>query len=162
MTIGLGTYLFTWAFGPHDGTMKTLARWIILAAALFVLVVWVIRPFLFWFSTHYVFTNRRIIIRTGILAKKGRDMPLSKLNNVSFSHTVIERFLNCGTLMVESAGEQGELIIANVPNVEIMQREIYRLHEEDDERRRMRLEHPQQGYPQQSQSSAPPLPDDGT
>ena len=81
-------------------------------------------------------TDRRIIVRTGILARRGRDMPLSRVNDVSFSHTVIERFLNCGTIVVESAGTQGQLVIASVPNVETIQREIYRLHDEDDGRRR--------------------------
>ena len=42
----------------------------------------------------------------------------------------------CGTLMIESAGTQGQLIISSVPDVEDIQREIYRLHDQDDERRR--------------------------
>ena len=75
------------------------------------LVAWVVRPFVFWYSTQYVFTDHRIIVRTGIIARKGRDMPLSRVNDVSFAHSFIERFLNCGTLQVESAGTQGQLVI---------------------------------------------------
>ena len=108
------------------------------AAALIALIVLVIRPFLFWWTTQYVFTNRRIIIRTGIVARRGRDMPLSKVNDVSFDHSVWERMLNCGTLMIESAAENGQLIIENIPDVENVQREVYRLHDEDDAFRRAR------------------------
>lgn len=62
-------------------------------------------------------------------------MPLSKINNVSFDVPAMGRFLNYGSLRIESAGE-GDLVIDDVPNVEVIQREVYRLHEEDDERRR--------------------------
>ena len=46
--------------------------------------------------------------------------------------------LGCGTLVVESGGERGQLVLADVPEVEIVQREVYQLYEEDDYRRRTR------------------------
>jgi len=111
-------------------------RWTILVIMLLILIVWVVRPFLYWLTTQYVITDHRIIVRTGLISRSGRDMPLSRVNDVSFKKSVIERFLNCGTLMIESAGTQGQLVISSVPDVEDIQREIYRLHDEDDERRR--------------------------
>lgn len=84
-----------------------------------------------WMSTLYVFTDRRIIIRSGLVTRYGRDMPLSKVNNVSFRQRLFERVLGCGTLIVESASEQGMLVIADVPDVQRVQREVYRLHEDD-------------------------------
>ena len=95
-----------------------------------------VKPFLDWLTTEYVFTTRRIITRSGIIARSGRDMPLSKVNDVSFSYSAIERALGCGTLRIESASEGGGMIIDNVPKVEELQREVARLHEEDDQRRR--------------------------
>ena len=111
-------------------------RWSVLVVMLIVLVVFVVRPFLYWMTTQYVITDHRIIVRTGLISRSGRDMPLSRVNDVSFKKSAIERFLNCGTLMIESAGTQGQLIISSVPDVEDIQREIYRLHDADDERRR--------------------------
>ena len=111
-------------------------RWIVLGIALALLIWLVLIPFLTWISSQYVITNRRIITRSGILARRGRDMPLSKVNDVSFSYGVIDRMLGCGTIDVQSAGENQGIIIANVPHVEDIQREISRLHEEDDARRR--------------------------
>jgi Bacterial PH domain len=63
-------------------------------------------------------------------------MPLWKLNDVSFSYSLIERLLGCGTLVASSASEDGNLVIRNVPHVEEIQREIYRLTESNDQRRR--------------------------
>lgn len=131
LTLGFGIFAITkW---DNSGL-----RWTILVIMLLILIVWVVRPFLYWMTTQYVITDHRIIVRTGLISRSGRDMPLSRVNDVSFKKSVLERFLNCGTLMIESAGTQGQLVISSVPDVEDIQREIYRLHDEDDERRRNR------------------------
>ena len=130
----------------------TVLRWVLAGIAVFLLIFLFIRPFVAWFTTQYVFTNRRIIVRTGLVARRGRDMPLSKVNDVIFEHTVLERMLNCGTLVIESAAENGSLVVANVPNVEHVQREVYRLHDEDDAFRSAR----QELYRQQAAQGMPP------
>ncbi|MBK6764470.1 MAG: PH domain-containing protein [Micrococcales bacterium] len=136
--IGVTAFLLAKVNSWFEGSTGTIMTWVLAIAALIALFIMVIRPFLFWWTTQYVFTNRRIIIRTGIVARRGRDMPLSKVNDVSFDHSVWERVLNCGTLMIESAAENGQLVIENIPNVEQVQREVYRLHDEDDSFRRSR------------------------
>lgn len=130
VTLGVGGFLLA-----KSGDLA-FVRWIVLIVAVIALVWWVLRPLAYWWTTTYVITNRRIIVRYGLIARNGRDMPLSRVNDVSFKKSVIERALNCGTLMIESAGTQGQLVISSVPDVEDIQREIYRLHDEDDERRR--------------------------
>lgn len=112
------------------------AQWLVLGGAAFVFAVWVIRPVIEWATSQYVITNRRVIIRSGVVARQGRDMPLARVNDVHFNYGVIDRMLGCGDLIVESAGETGRLLISAVPEVELIQREIFRLHEEDDLRRR--------------------------
>ena len=98
------------------------------------LIVW---PFLVWLTTAYVVTDRRLITRVGVIARTGRDMPLSRVNDVTFEHSnLLERVLRCGTLIVESAGERGQLVLRDVPHVEEVQRDVYRLAEADEERRR--------------------------
>lgn len=114
----------------------TWANWVIAAIAVFVLVMWVIHPVVRWATSQYVLTTRRVIVRSGIIARQGRDMPLARVNDCHFKYGVIDRVLGCGDLIVESAGETGRLTIAAVPDVELIQREIFRLHEEDDVRRR--------------------------
>ena len=63
-------------------------------------------------------------------------MPLAKVNNVSFEVGLIGRAMNYGTLEIESASDDGDLVINDVPNVEDIQRQVYELHELDDSRRR--------------------------
>lgn len=114
----------------------TWAKYAIGLGTVFLLVWWVVMPFVRWATAQYVITNRRVIVRTGIIARQGRDMPLQRINDVHFRYGYIDRLLGCGDLIIESAGETGQMHIRMVPDVELIQREVFRLHEEDDSRRR--------------------------
>ena len=92
-----------------------------------ILLRWVLWPFLVWRYTIHAITTRRLILRSGVFNRQGHDMPLTRLNDVSFQHTFWERILGCGTLVVESAGERGQLTLDDIPKVELVQRTLYRL-----------------------------------
>ncbi len=109
------------------GAAQPPVRVAVLVVAVALLVWLTLLPFLRWVSTHYVVTDRRLIVRRGVVARSGRDMPLTRINDISFSHTVIERLLRCGTLVVESGGERGQLVLDDVPGVELVQRRLYEL-----------------------------------
>jgi membrane protein YdbS with pleckstrin-like domain len=114
----------------------TAMRWIVLGGGIAILVLWAVVPFLRWLTTEYTFTDRRIIVRAGIITRTGKDMPLAKVNNVSFSVPMMGRVLNYGELVIQSAGETEGLTIEDVPDVEEIQRHIYELIESDEKRRR--------------------------
>jgi len=128
-------------------TTNSILRYAILGAGVIVVAWWAALPFLRWFTTQFVFTNRRVIVRRGLLTKQGRDMPLSKVNNVSFSVPFMGRILNYGRLVIQSAGEDSDLDIDDVPSVEKIQRDVYSLYEQDDARRRGATDPSDQGPP---------------
>jgi uncharacterized membrane protein YdbT with pleckstrin-like domain len=129
------TYLATVI--PEAGGAQPWLRLAVIVVAVLVVLRWVVWPFLKWVTTSYVVTDRRIITRVGVVARRGRDMPISRVNDVTFEHSsILERMLGCGTLTVESAGERGQLVLTDVPRVEEVQRDVYRLAEADEERRR--------------------------
>ena len=68
-----------------------------------------------WQTTSYQLTTRRLRLRYGILSRTGRDFPLIRISDVSFSHGLIDRLLGCGRLIVESAGEHGQLVLNEIP-----------------------------------------------
>ena len=105
----------------------SIGRYAIAGVGLLLLVVFFVVPLLRWRTTQFVVTNERVVMRSGILARQGRDVPLSRINDVSFSHTFFERLLRCGTLVVESAGERGQVTLTDVPQVEKVQRTVYEL-----------------------------------
>jgi len=133
LVLGIGSFLAArMPAGAHQG----LGRLAVLGVGLLLLACFVLRPFLRWITTHFVITDRRVLVRTGIFARTGRDIPLSRINDITFSHTFVERLLGCGTLVVESAGERGQVTLSEVPRVETVQRELYDLVESTDERLR--------------------------
>jgi membrane protein YdbS with pleckstrin-like domain len=97
-----------------SGSLQTPARIAIGVVGLLVLVVFGAKPFLNWFFSTYTLTNRRLITRHGILTRTGRDIPLMRINDVSYEHGLIDRLLGCGTLQIESAGERGQVILPDL------------------------------------------------
>ena len=131
VTIGIGAFLA--AIAP-DGSAQKWLRLAILVVAVAVLVWFSLRPYLRWATKHYVVTTNRIVLREGVVARNGRDIPLNRINDVTFSHSVLERLFGSGTLVVESAGERGRVVLADVPTVEQVQRTVYDLVQAADER----------------------------
>jgi membrane protein YdbS with pleckstrin-like domain len=105
------------------------ARWTVVGVGLLLVLVLFGVPFLRWRTTHIVITTKRVVTRVGILTRSGRDVPLSRVNDVSFTETLLERVLRCGTLTVESAGERGQVVLTDVPRVAEVQRMLYELTE---------------------------------
>ena len=82
-----------------------------------------------WLFTKYIITNERLIIREGLVARKGKEIPLERIDNVSFSQTVGERILRSGDLIIESAGEGGQSRYTDIPKPEDTQSMIYQIRE---------------------------------
>lgn len=119
-----------------DNDARVWLRLAIAAVALGLLAAYSVVPLLRWLTTHFVVTTRRVIMRSGILSRSGRDLPLFRINDVTFEHSFVERILGAGTLIVESAGERGQVTLTDIPHPEEVQRELYQLIELDDQRRR--------------------------
>ena len=134
-----GLSAFAIAVLPAGGAELPLTAAVLVVAGL-VLLRFAAAPWLVWLTTNYILTNRRLIMREGVIKREGRDMPLARVNDVAFSHgSLLERMLGCGTLVVESAGEHGQVVLTDIPHVEDVQRELYRLVEEEAARRRREI-----------------------
>lgn len=105
---------------------------IIVGAVALALTVWLaLWPYLVWKTTHYVFTNERVLLQTGVFSRNRRDIPVNRINDHSMSQSFIERLLNCGTLTIESAGERGQSVLHDIPKVERVQTTLYEIVESD-------------------------------
>jgi uncharacterized membrane protein YdbT with pleckstrin-like domain len=104
------------------GTASSVAvRVVIGAVALVAAAIWFGVPFLRWRTTSYEITTRRLRLREGVLSRSGRDFPLNRISDVSFSQSLLDRLLGCGKLIVESPGEQGQLVLTEIPRVKDVQ-----------------------------------------
>jgi uncharacterized membrane protein YdbT with pleckstrin-like domain len=113
----------------------TWKGWAIAGLALAWLLL-VIAGFIRWWTTQHVITNERVIHRTGLISKKGKEIPLEVINDVAFSQRAWERLFGTGDLLIESAGTHGQSRYSNIPNPEAVQSIIY----QEREGRKMELE----------------------
>lgn len=120
---------------PASASHVTAVRLAVGAAALLAALTWFGGPFLRWRTTTYELTTRRLRLREGILTRSGRDFPLTRISDVSFSQGPVDRLLGCGRLVVESPGEQGQLVLTEIPEVKKVQTTLFQLVE--DERARL-------------------------
>ncbi len=61
-----------------------------------------------WRSALLVVTTSRIIYRSGLVRRVGREIPLRRVQDVTYRQTLVERLLGAGSLTIESAGRSGE------------------------------------------------------
>ena len=99
----------------------------IVLLGLVLVVWWVLLPFLRWRTTTYTVTNHRLVTRSGILTKVGHDLPLGRINEVSYERSLSDRMFGCGTINVQTAAEDGAIAMTDVPDVEDVHREISEL-----------------------------------
>jgi len=102
--------------------------WVIvgLIAAWFVIVI---AGLIRWWTTQHVITNERLIHRTGLIAKAGKEIPLEVINDVTFTQSMFERVFGTGDLLIESAGTHGQSRYSDIPDPERVQSLIYEVRE---------------------------------
>jgi len=96
-----------------------------LALAVVVLLLFLIR-FAQWATTDFVLTTDRLIYRKGIVSRHGREIPLERVNDVSYQQTLFQRMMRAGDLMVESGGERGQSHFGHFAKPQDIQNEVHR------------------------------------
>jgi uncharacterized membrane protein YdbT with pleckstrin-like domain len=102
------------------------ATWYAALGATALMVLWFLARLAKWSTTQFVITTERLIAREGVIAKKGKEIPLERINDMTFSQSVRERLLGSGDLMIQSAGELGQQHFDNIRRPAQVQNEIYR------------------------------------
>jgi len=109
----------------NGGWFKTGASWVVVALVI-AWAVWLGLKYLSWARTYFVVTNQRVIYRTGVVARRGAEIPLDRITNINFGQRMFERLIGAGNLEIQSAGEQGTTSFDFVRHPDGVQQEIYR------------------------------------
>jgi uncharacterized membrane protein YdbT with pleckstrin-like domain len=117
------------------GRQQGILRMLVLGVALVLLLRLLVVPFLRWRTTHYVITTHRLLLREGILARRGHDLGLSRITDVSYRQTLWERLVRSGTLTIESAGEGEPRVLRRIPDSDGVQQLLNHMIDEDADRR---------------------------
>lgn len=99
----MGSYVNKHLINNENVVFETKLHWVIFFSlrSIFTLTIyaWLER----WLS-EYVITNRRIIIKTGFIARNTFEMNLSKIESVNVEQSIMGRILNYGSITIIGSG----------------------------------------------------------
>jgi len=84
--------------------------WLIMIA----IYIFIITPSVLFYNLYYlrisnefVFTNRRILIKTGWISTRVISISYNRITDVSITQSLVDRLLSIGTLAISTAGSEG-------------------------------------------------------
>jgi uncharacterized membrane protein YdbT with pleckstrin-like domain len=99
----MGNYVNNHLIKDESVAFETKLHWI----TLFTLRSLFTLSLAFWFDrwlSEFVITNRRIIIKTGFIARNTFEMNLSKIESVNVDQSVMGRIFNFGSMTIIGSG----------------------------------------------------------
>ena len=124
----IGIWLAAIAAGVGLGLLAThephwhlgvIGGWIVLVGAGF--LTWKTEG---WWIARYVITDERVMLIDGVVSRRVRAVPLSKITHTDYRRTLSGRLLGYGTISLDSAGtHDGLRELTSIPKPD----EVYRL-----------------------------------
>lgn len=81
-----------------------LASWYVAAVALILVILIAFPRFVRFASSEFAVTNKRVIVKTGLVYRQTLELVLAKLETIRVEQTVPGRLLNYGTIIVTGTG----------------------------------------------------------
>lgn len=131
VSTGIGAFLL---WGVGDGRLQDVLGWIGVLLIVVSLGYFAAR-WITWYSTNFVVTTDRCIYRSGVVSKRGIEIPLERINTIFFEQGVIDRLVSAGTLIIESASETGQQRFTDVRDPVHVQNTLYQEMEDNETRK---------------------------
>jgi uncharacterized membrane protein YdbT with pleckstrin-like domain len=109
------------AVGANPPSWAAMALVGVIGAA----VIWLFGRYVRWTTTTLVLTDRRVVVRRGVMSSRTREIPIDRLNDVTVHRSLVERLIGRGTLVLESGGERGQEVVPGIPSPIQVQRAIH-------------------------------------
>ncbi|WP_395051503.1 PH domain-containing protein [Flavobacterium sp.] len=99
----MGNYIQDNLIKDEQIEFETTYHWIIFCnlRAIFTLFI---APMLDRYSDEFAITNKRIIVKTGLISRKTLEMNLSKIESVNVDQSILGRMLGYGTIRIIGTG----------------------------------------------------------
>lgn len=99
----MGTYVNQNLIANEQVEFETKYHWIIYISwsSLFTLGLY---PFIKMKTDEFAITNKRIIVKTGLLSRKTLEMNLSKIESVNVDQSMLARLFKFGTIRIVGTG----------------------------------------------------------
>jgi uncharacterized membrane protein YdbT with pleckstrin-like domain len=116
--------LFFWSFifGFIGLALVLLKGFVIIMGVSLYLIYWsvllffVIKNLITYFTTEYGITNTRVISKQGLIRRDIEEINLSSIESINVNQSIIGRILNYGTIIVSGRGTS-KVIFKDIDNV---------------------------------------------
>ncbi|MFT4157014.1 MAG: PH domain-containing protein [Microbacterium sp.] len=103
----------------YDNLPTGWENWMLLAAAGAIVLVFVIVPYIVWYSRSVTVTTRRVIVKQGIGSRSRRELSHARGYAISVHRGILQRLWGTGTISLTN-GVDAPLKLVNVPNVTLV------------------------------------------
>lgn len=124
LTMGAGGFA---AARVPEGEQQPLLRALVAGLVLLVVLRACAVPLLRWHTTTLVVTDRRVRTRQGVLRSRTRDVDLRRVADVVVERSLGQRVVGSGTLLLDTVGERGSVVVRDVPGVRRVAAELEEL-----------------------------------
>lgn len=104
----MGTYANNNLIKGEIVELETTYHWIIFCNLRALLTLF-IAPLIDKYTDEFVITNKRLIIKTGLISRKTFEMNHSKIESVNVDQSILGRILGYGTLRIVGSGGTREI-----------------------------------------------------
>jgi uncharacterized membrane protein YdbT with pleckstrin-like domain len=105
----------------RDNRVSTTAGFLVLVAAVVHLGLRVGE----WWKRHFIVTNRRVLLTSGLVVRTVALLPLRRITDLTYKETLFGQLLGYGTFRFESAGQQQALSeITYLPRADRLYRKV--------------------------------------
>ena len=99
----MGSYVQKNLIPGEQVVYEARLHWIIFFSLHAILTLW-IRPFIDRWTSEFAITNKRVIMKIGLIWRKSLEMNLSKIESVNVDQTIMGRILGYGTITIIGTG----------------------------------------------------------
>ncbi|WP_067163541.1 PH domain-containing protein [Microbacterium sp. TNHR37B] len=109
----------SWTAWLPDDLQEAAATWLLWSAAAVVVIVLVVIPYLRWLAHTYTITTRRVIERSGLVARRRVEITHARGYTISEKRGPLQRLWGTGDLVLSNGVEQ-PVRLTNVPAVRLV------------------------------------------
>jgi uncharacterized membrane protein YdbT with pleckstrin-like domain len=88
--------------------------------------LWLIAGLLAWAVNDFTLTDRRVLLRSGILARRSKVIGLERVQDIATARGLLGRVLDYGLLEIDAAGSGGHESIDKLRRPERLRDQVFR------------------------------------
>jgi uncharacterized membrane protein YdbT with pleckstrin-like domain len=110
----MGKYVDNNLINGEKVELETTYHWVIFFNLKAILTLFIV-PLIDKYTDEFAITNKRVIIKTGLISRKTFEMNHSKIESVNVNQSILGRILGFGTIKIVGSGGTVE-VFPNIKN----------------------------------------------